>query len=198
MTVASAHPGHSREDGFTLVELMVAMVVIGIVFAMFSVVLSATVRHSNEVRENTVLQGEARAAVDRLASDLRQAYTGDDTSPIQTMTATQLTFLSPDRGTPFHLRKIAYRLTGHDLERATALSTTTTGPPWTFPSLGSYAKQVGSITNTTLFTYFDAAGAATTTPADVASVKVTVTVATATAATRLYTYTTSIAPRATA
>ena len=52
-------------------------------------------------------QAEARAAVDKLASELRQAYS-DSTLPgtpysIQTWTGTTLTFYTPDRLSPFHM-----------------------------------------------------------------------------------------------
>jgi prepilin-type N-terminal cleavage/methylation domain-containing protein len=183
------------ERGFTLTELLVSLVIIGIVFTVFLVVLTNTIRDSGEVREDAVLQGEVRADVDRLAADLRQAYTGDATSPIETMTGTQLTFLSPDRQTPLHNRRISYRLTSGTLQRAFATSTNTNGPPWTIPALGTYVNEFGSIRNATVFTYFDSNGVATTTPSDVSSVTITVQVSTKTATSRLFTYSTSVALR---
>jgi prepilin-type N-terminal cleavage/methylation domain-containing protein len=182
-------------DGFTVVELLVSLAILGVVFSVFAVTLSSTIRNGGEVREDAVLEGEVRAAVDRLAQDLRQAYTGDTTSPIETMTATQLTFLSPDRATPLHNRRISYRLLNGSLERASATSTNTNGPPWTIPALGSYQPQVSSIRNTAIFTYADLTGAPATTPDGVASVTVTVKVATSTNTAREFTYTTSIALR---
>jgi prepilin-type N-terminal cleavage/methylation domain-containing protein len=184
-----------RDGGFTVVELLVVLAILGVVFAVFSMVLSTSVRDSGEVREDAVLQGEVRAAVDRLAQDLRQAYTGDTTSPIETMTATQLTFLSPDRATPLHNRRISYRLQSGTLERAMATSTNTGGPPWTIPALGSYQAQVSSVRNSTVFTYFDVTGAATTAATNVASITVTVKVSTKTSTAREFTYSTSIALR---
>jgi len=184
--------------GFTVVELLVSLVILGVVFTLFAVVIGSAVRNSGEVREDAVLQGEVRSAVDRLAQDLRQGYTGDGTAPILTMTGTQLTFLSPDRSTPFHNRKISYQLSNGQLERAIATSTntSTTGPPWTIGALGPYAPQFGSIRNTTIFTYFDGDGATATTAANVDSVTVTVKVSTNTAKARQFTYSTSIALRA--
>jgi prepilin-type N-terminal cleavage/methylation domain-containing protein len=182
-------------DGFTVVELMVSVAIIGVAFAIFAAVFASTIRNSGEVQNGAVLQGEVRAAVDRLAQDLRQAYTGDTTSPVETMTGTQLTFLSPDRGTPLHLRRIAYRLSSGALERAIAVSSNTNGPPWTIPALGPYARQFDSVKNTTLFTYFDSDGLTTTVPADVASVTVTVKVATKTQPARQFTYSTTVALR---
>jgi prepilin-type N-terminal cleavage/methylation domain-containing protein len=181
--------------GFTVMELLVTLAIIGVAFTVFAVVISSTVRNSGEAREDAVLQGEVRAAVERLATDLRQAYTGDGSSPIETMTATQITFLSPDRATPLHNRRISYRLSSGVLERAQATSSNTNGPPWTIPALGPYMREVGSITNTAVFTYFDVTGTATTTPADVASITVTLNVATETAESRVFRYATSIALR---
>ena len=186
----------SGSDGFTLIELMVSLTIIGIVFTVFVMVITSTIRNSGEVREDAVLQGEVRAMVDRLAQDLRQAYTGDGSAPILTMTGTQLTFLSPDRSTPFHNRKISYQLTSGRLERAMAVSSNTNGPPWTIGALGAYAPQFGSIRNSTIFTYFDATGATATTAANVDSVTVTFNVSTDSSKNRVFTYSTSIALRA--
>jgi prepilin-type N-terminal cleavage/methylation domain-containing protein len=195
MSLGGTRSALRREHGFTVVELLMSLVIIGIVFAVFSMVISTSVRDSGEVREDAVLQGEVRAAVDRLARDLRQAYTGDTTSPLETMTATQITFLSPDRATPFHNRRISYRLVTGKLERAQAISSNTNGPPWTIPALGSYVQELGSVTSTTAFAYYDLTGAVATAPGDVDSVTVTVKVATNTNKTREFTYSTSIALR---
>ena len=123
----------SSEQGFTLVELVVSMVLIGVIFAIFSITMGATIRTSNEVQENSVLQGEVRAAVDGLAKDLRQAYTGNGNPGIERMLPAEIQFVSPDRQTPFHLRRVNYKLSNKTLQRASALSTNTGSPPWTFP-----------------------------------------------------------------
>ncbi len=68
-----------RAGGFTITEMLVTMFFIGILFAGFATVMTATLRRSDEVREESTAQAEARAAIDRFASDLRQAYTGEST-----------------------------------------------------------------------------------------------------------------------
>lgn len=166
-----------RQAGFTVIELLVGMLMLGILVAAFSALFGSTIRHSSEVEEQATLQVEARAAVDRLAQDLRQAYTGDGSAPIESIGPTEIVFLSPDRQTPFHLRRVAYRLTNGRLERAEAASTDTDGPPWSIPALGPFSVQVRSVENTTVFTFFDEAGAETADPAAVHTVGITLTVA---------------------
>lgn len=185
-----------RESGFTLIEMLSAMAVLGLLAAAVSVALSSMIRHSDEVEDRTALQGEVRFTLDRLAVDLRQAYSGvDGVSPIEAVSSTGLTFLSPDRAEPFHLRRISYRLSGGAIERATATSTDTDGAPWSIPALGSWVKQVESVTNAAPFSYFDANGAATTNPAEVATVTIDLVVATNSSPTRTLRYSTSVTVR---
>jgi prepilin-type N-terminal cleavage/methylation domain-containing protein len=185
------------QDGFTVIELVISMVLIGTIFSIFAVTMSSTIRNSSEVQEDAVLQGEVRATVDAIARDLRQAYTGNGTPALETMTGTQIQFLSPDRQTPFHLRRINYKLSGNSIQRASATSTNTSLPPWTFPALGPYAKQVGSVVNSTVFTYYNSADPPqqTAVAADVASVAIKVVVATPQSPNRQFTYATSVALR---
>jgi type II secretory pathway component PulJ len=166
----------SSETGITMIELLVSMVLLGTVVAGWSGLMTTTVKSNARTQELSTLGTEVRAAVDLLASDFRQALCNGTTLPVTTSTGTQVTFYSPDRLTPFHLRQISYRLSGGQLERAFATSSNTDGPPWTIPALGGWVKQVGSITNATAFTYKDANGAATTNPLAVASMNVVLTV----------------------
>lgn len=187
-----------REDGFTLTELLAATSILGVLFAMFAVIVGSTVTHSSEISDETVLQAEVRGAIDRLAQDLRQAYSGDDTvPPIEIMTGTSIQFLSPDRTTPFHLRRIAYQVSGNVLQRRTALSTDTDGVPWDIPPLGGWAPAAKLVTNTTVFAYKDAAGNTTTDPASVRTVYVTMIVSPVGSRDKRFTYTTSITVRKT-
>ncbi len=124
------------DDGFTLIELLTAMTVFAIVLGIFSMVLSSSIRHSGEIEESGALQAEARSAITSLSQDLRQMYDGDDntlTTPLESISSTQITFVSPDRAQPFHLRRISYRLLAGKLERATLTSTDTDGSPWVIP-----------------------------------------------------------------
>lgn len=168
-----------RDEGaFTLPELLVGMVILTIVAAGFSQMLISTSKTSNRVEEQAMLQNDVRASLDRLTSDLREATNAHGTSPVEAATPTTLTFDSPDRATPFHLRRIAYRLTGGTFQRSTLLSTSTGSWPWTFPTTPApWVTELDSITSTSAFTYYDANGAVTTDPNAVRSVRVSFRVA---------------------
>lgn len=187
-----------REDGFTLIEALVTTIVTGILLTTMMGAVSSTMHWGNDVQERSVLQTEVRATVDRLAADLRQAYTGDASAPIATASPTGITFTSPDRGTPLHLRRISYRLQNGALERSVTDSLTTSGPPWTFAATpGPFIRQVGSVVNQMPFTYADDAGLPTTDPAAIHSVTIAVSVATRDTQSRQFTYRTTVTIRAT-
>lgn len=186
-----------REDGFTLLEALVTTIVTGILLTAMMGSISSTMHWGNDVQERSVLQTEVRATVDRLAADLRQAYTGDDTAPITAAGPADITFTSPDRSTPLHLRRISYRLQNGAFERSVSDSLTTGGPPWTFgATAGPFVQQVGSVVNQAAFTYADDGGQPTTDPAAIHSVTITLSVATRDTRTRQFTYRTTVTIRA--
>jgi prepilin-type N-terminal cleavage/methylation domain-containing protein len=168
----------AAEGGFTVPELIICMAILGIVLAGFSQVLMSASKTSNRVTEQALLQNEVRVAVDRLTTDLRSATNANGTSPVESLSPTTLQFLSPDTGTPFHLRRISYQFANGRLDRSMTYSTDTDGWPWVWPGTpGTYIQQLDSITNAAVFTYYDDSGALTTDPAAVRSVRVSVTVA---------------------
>jgi prepilin-type N-terminal cleavage/methylation domain-containing protein len=186
-----------REGGFTLVESLVAIAAGGVVLAALVTMLTFTSRMGNDLQEASAGQTEIRAALDELTHDLRQAYTGDASAPIQLMDATNLVFTSPDRGTPMRLRRLSYRLAGGRFERALAVSTNTTAPPWTFPASGPWVARATELVNPAAFTYVDAAGAPTADPAAVRTVTVRLQVRPGSGQGTLSTYETSVTLRVT-
>ena len=179
-----------RDGGFTVIELLVSMVLIGILFAAFALLVSSTITHSAVVTNESVLQTQLRVALGQFTKDMREASlpTTGATSPFVTtggvMSPTQVTFYAPDStystGAPttYHLREISYQLSGGSFQRASAVSSNTGGPPWTMPALSSYVNQLGGVVNSTVFTYYDGSQppALTTNPAAVRTVVATITV----------------------
>jgi len=145
-----------------LMELTTAMAVFGILIGAISIVLAGAIHNSSEVQDQATLQSEARFALDTLVAELRQGYS-DSTLPgqpysIQTASGTALSFYTPDRQTPMHMRLVAYRLSSGQLQKAVATSTNTGSVgPWTgvlSGNLGSYNTLLGSVQNATPFTYW--------------------------------------------
>jgi prepilin-type N-terminal cleavage/methylation domain-containing protein len=164
--------------GFTVPELLVTMVLLSILLLAFGQMLITSSKTSNRVEEQAALQSEVRASIDRLMTDFRQATTASTTAPVEAVSGTAFTFDSPDRSTPYHLRRISYRVTGGQLQRASTLSLDTDGAPWVWPATpGPWVPVVSSITNPLPFVFFDASGVATTDPTAVHSMRITLTVA---------------------
>jgi type II secretory pathway component PulJ len=164
-----------RDDaGISLVEVAVVVALLGLVMGFVFNTLWGGMRHAAEIDERSQTQAEARLAVDTLVRDLRQSWVGVQlTAPIETMTANTITFLSPDRQTPFHLRRITYRLNGTTLERRVQVSTNTGSPPWTWgAAAGPFVPVLQGVRNTAVFTYRNQAGAVTTTPIQVRTVEI--------------------------
>jgi prepilin-type N-terminal cleavage/methylation domain-containing protein len=188
--------------GFTLVEMLTSMVILGLLFAVFATVMSTTITQGTQEQTMTELQTQARSSMEQLARELRQAYSGDGSWPIQTVSAGTQTirFVSPDKLQPFHLRTIEWRLSSGNLDRRSVTSTDTDGAPWTYPTpitSAAWITQARSIKNTNVFQFLDANDAATTTAANVRKVKITLDVATTGQGSRIYRYQTSAHPRVT-
>jgi prepilin-type N-terminal cleavage/methylation domain-containing protein len=179
-----------HDDGFTLIEMLVTMFIIGIVFAAFGLVMSTTVRHTAMITNETVAQHQARTALNQLTEDMREATVASSsaTSPFVTsagvMSPTSLTFYAPDETytssdqTDYHLREISYQLSGGELQRTSVESSNTGGPPWTIPALGSWVNVLDNVTSSAVFSYYDGSQppVSTTSPAAVRTVVVSVTV----------------------
>src|SRR6059058_2733267 len=72
------------QSGFTLVEMLVAIVIAGILGAILMSMLLATSRSTRATTTQDDLNGEVRAALNRVSRDLRQAvptFSGGAQSP---------------------------------------------------------------------------------------------------------------------
>jgi prepilin-type N-terminal cleavage/methylation domain-containing protein len=166
-----------RDRGFTLVEVMVATSLLGLVLLLVYGAVGSGVQQAVDVEARIQTQSAVRVAADAFVRDLRQAYTGDAALPrVEAIGPTQITFYSPDRATPFHIRRISYRLSGTALQRSVTTSTDTNGFPWVFGTAGPYVTVLDNVRNTTVFTFRDADGAVTSDAESVALVQLDVTV----------------------
>jgi prepilin-type N-terminal cleavage/methylation domain-containing protein len=174
----SLRPRLASERGFTLVEMIAAMAILSIAVVAFTQLFAFTIRRSSTTQEQATIQTETRAGLDAFARDLREALCNNQTSPVTTATANQITFYSPDEQTPYHLRQISYRLSGGTFQRQFVTSTNTGGPPWTMPSMAGlpWSTLFSSVTTTNPFTFRDDNGNTTSTLSSITEVDVAFTV----------------------
>jgi prepilin-type N-terminal cleavage/methylation domain-containing protein len=166
------------ERGFTVPELLVTMALLSVLLLAFGQMLITSSKTSNRVEEQAALQGEVRSAIDRLMTDFRQATTASTTAPVEAVSGTAFTFDTPDRSTPYHLRRISYRVVSGQLQRSSTLSLDTDGAPWVWPATpGGWITVVSSITNPLPFVFLDGSGVPTSDPTAVHSMRITLTVA---------------------
>ncbi len=160
------------QAGFTLIEMMMALIVMSALTASFATIVTAMVEHSTEITDDSVNQTEARSAIDLLARDFRQSYVGDGTNGVEAITGTTITFDSPDRAVPFHLRRISYRISSGQLQRQVTMTTNTGGPPWTWGTAGPWTTVMATVVNSPVFVgYSDyPTGAQTTTASAVRAI----------------------------
>jgi prepilin-type N-terminal cleavage/methylation domain-containing protein len=190
------------QGGFTLMELLVALAIISILAALFAAVVSSAVQRDAVLEESSSIETEARAALNDLSKELRQSYTGDAATPaIESMSATSLQFLSAGNGNPFELRRIGYQLSSGNLQRRMVTSSDTDGPPWVWPDAitsATWTTVLGSITGSTVFTYYDANGTQITNYSQVSkvhTVDIKLVLTTKTRPTRQLAYETSVTLR---
>ena len=154
------------EAGFTLVELLVAMVLMVIVAGVAFSGLNSVVTTSRRVEDRGFAVTDARQAVELIIRDARAANPIDLVTPVA-LYDTRITFsvYCADDGvgscSADNLEQITYQVTGSALTRTSGgVPTLRLGPD---PAAGGLpvAMRRGAVLNTAaepVFTYFDAAG----------------------------------------
>jgi type II secretory pathway pseudopilin PulG len=144
------------QRGFLLIEAVVAMALMAIAFALFADFASMLTNRNATLTREAYLSSQARAALDQMSKDIEGAMCNGATQPITNATGTSITFTSPDRQQPYHLRQITYTLANGKLTRQEADSTNTGGPPWTLGAAMPVQIIVDQVGNSTMFHYYKA------------------------------------------
>jgi hypothetical protein len=142
-----------------LVEALIAVALMAILFGLFAAVSSLMTSRQTTLTRQAYLSAQSRAGTDELSRELESAMCNGTTQPITAATTTQVQFTAPDRLQPFHLVQYTYALTGDTFSRQMARSTNTNGPPWTMGAASAAAAIVNSISNPSVFRYYDSTGA---------------------------------------
>jgi Tfp pilus assembly protein PilV len=153
-------PSLRSEQGFLLIEALTAMVLLGVLFALFADFTSMLTTRNATLTRQAYLSTQGRDGIDQLSNELQSAMCNNTTQPITVATTTQIQFTAPDRQQPFHLQQITYALSGGVLTRklATSTNTSTTGPPWTLGTTSPAETVVDSVQNAVVFQYYDSSG----------------------------------------
>jgi len=142
-----------REDGFSLMELVVVLPMLTILLGGITFTMTTLMRWNSQTREQTTQQATVRATLTQIVKELRSSMPAvSGQAPIvANATATSIVFFVPDRTTaatgitvPFRLSEVAYQFSNGNLYRQAVTSTNTytqvsaTPPvPWTSAS-GSF------------------------------------------------------------
>ena len=91
------------QRGISLVEMLVVCVFVGLLATAFSALFSTSIRHSTEIGNQKDLETQMRGALDPMIREVRQAYSGTTSSPIETIATTGtpiITFTTPIETAP--------------------------------------------------------------------------------------------------
>jgi type IV pilus assembly protein PilW len=167
MTARPRQSVAARQGGFTLVELLVAMVLVGVVAAAVYASFISGVEASSSRDTQARAQNDARAALDEFTRDVRQAVSPDGiVAPVAAVpTATSIELWVDNNRSPTATtavpKRVRYRLSGTNFVRQVM-----TGTTWSVEDVLASPVVNGS---TALFTAVDVNGAATVIPGAVAT-----------------------------
>lgn len=145
---------HTRRSqrGFTLVELLLGIVLSGI-FGLALLAFFSSSRNQATTHENQAMsQSQARSALERITSELRQAISPDGgfTPPVISLSPTAIEFYYDGRRAASDLtikpQRVRYRIVGTDLLRD-AQTPVGAAPPYSYSTYGPTVTVVSGIAN---------------------------------------------------
>ncbi len=153
----------ARDGGFTLLEVIIAASLLLVATIPIYRFLDLSVKNVTTVQGLVQEQANARNALSGIENDLRNAFTGTTSlTRVASISATSVTFYTPDRSTPIGLQKVSYRLNAGKFEKWVQRSSNTVpngaAYTWTFPTTTAalpYLPLVKGVTNTTVFEFLD-------------------------------------------
>jgi prepilin-type N-terminal cleavage/methylation domain-containing protein len=161
-------PLAARQEGFTLVEMLVAMVLVGVVATAVYASFMSGVEASSSRDLQARSQNSARGAIDEFTRDVRQAVSPDGiVAPVAAAPAATSIELWVDNNrsltaTTAAPQRVRYRLSGTNFVRQVL-----TGTTWSVEDVLATGVVNGA---TPLFTAVDINGAATVIPGAVATI----------------------------
>jgi prepilin-type N-terminal cleavage/methylation domain-containing protein len=168
--------GRGSEGGFTLVEMLTTMVLLGVVMTSAWMVFGSMNSMAAQTSSTSASSDEARRTLDILTSEIRQAVEPTQGAGVFAQASPWSCSFYCDANRDNVPEKIGYSVTSGAVYR-TVQSSLTSAAPFDFsgPTQSRvYVSQLANTTGTPLFAYYDAGGAATTTLADISLARVTI------------------------
>lgn len=152
--------GHSADEGYSLVELVIVMSLLSVVIGLAFMLFNSTESMSDRVQTRSILKEQVRSAVDQMTRELRQAdEISSGAGAFNTLQPRNCIFYADIQHTGVPQR-VNYYMTGSKLLRATASSTTSV-PPYVYGADSAPTTVVSTISASyagPLFTYYDVNG----------------------------------------
>ena len=157
------------EEGFTLVELMMVVLLMALLGVALHTSLDALVRVTRTTQDKSSVSDEVRTAMEAMARDLRAANPIDDIAPASVVDYQRKVTFSVFCSTPGtagcgtnRLRRVTYQVVGNRLERVVGTTTTVLIGPNTQTAV-PVDQRLGAVVNPAsepVFAYFDNTGTA--------------------------------------
>lgn len=157
------------QAGFSLVEMMVATALLGLLFTAVLGVMASALKVSATSESNTLNVGEVQNAMDVVTRDIRSAVAANGTNAITAASATSMT-MTTNLGSSAGTTQVTFTLAGtklteYDYVLPTPTSTTYPATPTRTVVLTSNLNLQGA----TLFTYYISGGTTLANPVPSAS-----------------------------
>lgn len=131
-----------REDGYTLIELMMALTAGMIVFAGLTLVVMTTMHQSTRTQNRVHATQEARLVLQRIVTDLHSACVASEVAPVQPKSNANAIAYVYQTGSGAALTPVLHEVTlsGTTLKMNTYPATSGSTPAWTFSTTASATK----------------------------------------------------------
>jgi Tfp pilus assembly protein PilW len=131
-----------REEGYTLIELMVALTAGIVVFAGLTMVVMATMHQSTRTQNRVHATQEARLVVQKIVTEMHSACVAADVAPVQPNSGANAVAYVYQTGSGAALTPVLHEvvLSGTNLNMLTYPATSGSTPSWTFSTTASATK----------------------------------------------------------